>query len=87
MLAIPIGWPFVVSPEPFGFLLLCLADGFKGRVPHPFAVSQTVAALDIDVLPRFAGLFVCEGYIVLFSPHPRFSADLAKSSDQLRAGQ
>ena len=60
-----IGSVVIVSPEPFGRLVLSLLDGFKDVLVQPFVPYRAIAALDVGVLLRLARLDVCE---------PRFSA-------------
>lgn len=55
---IHVGSLAVVSPEPFGCMILCLPDGFKGVLAQLFAANIAVVTLDIGTPLRLARLDV-----------------------------
>ena len=66
----------VVCPEPFRGVILCLLDGFDDVLVEPFMPDGVVAALDIGVLLRLAGLDVLDGDALFLVPAQQLATDV-----------
>ena len=68
-----IGSVVIVSPEPFGRLVLSLLDGFKDVLVQPFVPYLAIVALDVGVLLRHQNLK--QKYLdkLYKGPHPEHS--------------
>ena len=63
-----IGSVVIVSPEPFGRLVLSLLDGFKDVLVQPFVPYRAIVALDVGVLLRLARLDICDADATVLGP-------------------
>ena len=74
-----IGSVVVVSPEPFGGVILGLFYAFDDVLIQPFMPDGSVVTLNVSILLWLAGLDMIDLNVARLSPIPQFATDIFRA--------